>query len=151
MLSSASAVLPEELTVSAHLIVSDPETGIPDLIRRLSDDSKRLVSDEVRLAKIEASESIHRATRGIIWLALALGVSILMLAALTIFLTTLIGRAANGHMWVGALVTAVVDIALGVYLVKRGLAAITGPSYSLEVSRLALADTANWVSSSRRP
>ena len=54
--------------------VIDPDTGIPDLIRRLTDDSKRLVSDEVRLAKLEARDSLHRAARGGIWLALALGV-----------------------------------------------------------------------------
>jgi len=129
--------------------MSDLDTGIIDLIRRLSDDSKRLVTDEVRLAKIEAKDSLSRATRGVLWLALAFGVSVVMLVALTIFLVTLIGRTVNGHMWVGALVTGVLELGLGGYLIKRGLAAITEPSYSLEASRLALADTANWVSSPR--
>ncbi|MDQ2666391.1 MAG: phage holin family protein [Gemmatimonadota bacterium] len=130
------------------MTVSDP--GIPDLIRRLSDDSKRLVSDEVNLAKIEAKESLSRATRGFMWLGLALGVAIVMFTALTVFLTTLIGRAVNGHMWVGAIITGIVELCLGVYLVKRAFIAIKGPSYSLEASRLALADTAHWVSSSKR-
>jgi len=129
--------------------MSDLDTGIIDLIRRLSDDSKRLVTDEVRLAKIEAKDSLSRATRGVLWLALSFGVSVVMLVALTIFLVTLIGRTVNGHMWVGALVTGVLELGLGGYLIKRGLAAITEPSYSLEASRLALADTANWVSSPR--
>ena len=128
--------------------VSDP--GIPDLIRRLSDDSKRLVTDEVNLAKIEAKDSLSRATRGIMWLALAFGVSIVMLVALTIFVTTLIGRAVNGHMWVGAIITGLVELGLGVYLIKRAIKTITEPSYTLEASRLALADTANWASSTRR-
>ena len=34
----------------------DPDAGIPDLIHRLTDDSKRLMSDEVRLAKLEVKE-----------------------------------------------------------------------------------------------
>ena len=127
---------------------SDP--GIPDLIRRLSDDSKRLVIDEVNLAKIEAKGSLSRATRSVMWLALAFGVSIVMLVALTIFVTTLIGRAVNGHMWVGAIVTGLIELGLGVYLIKRAIKTITEPSYTLEASRLALADTANWASSTRR-
>ena len=129
--------------------MADLDTGIIDLIRRLSDDSKRLVTDEVRLAKIEAKDSLSRATHGVLWLALAFGVSVVMLVAITIFLVTLIGRTVNGHMWVGALVTGALELGLGGYLIKRGLAAITEPSYSLEASRLALADTANWASSPR--
>ena len=128
--------------------VSDP--GIPDLIRRLSDDSRRLVTNEVNLAKIEAKESLTRATHGFMWLALALGVSVVVMVALTIFLTTFIGRAVNGHMWVGAIVTGFLEVALGIYFIKRAATAITAPSYTLEASRLALADTANWASSVRR-
>ena len=132
-------------------IMSDQDPGIPDLIRRLSDDSKRLVTDEVSLAKIEAKESLSRATRGFMWLGLALAVSVVMMVALTIFLTTLIGRAVNGHMWLGAIVTGVIELGLGAYLIKRAMTAITEPSYSFEASRLALADTANWASSRKRP
>ena len=130
--------------------MTDQDPGIPDLIRRLSDDSKRLVTDEVNLAKIEAKESLSRATRGVMWLGLAFGVSVVMLVALTIFLTTLIGRAVNGHMWLGALVTGIVELGLGAFLIKRAITAITEPSYSFEASRLALADTAHWASSARR-
>lgn len=137
------------IRVSQQSIMADLDAGITDLIRRLSDDSKRLVTDEVRLAKIEAKDSLSRATRGVLWLALAFGVSVVMLVALTIFLVTLIGRTVNGHMWVGALVTGVLELGLGGYLIKRGLAAITEPSYSLEASRLALSETANWASSPR--
>ena len=130
--------------------MTEPDPGIPDLIRRLSDDSKRLVSDEVRLAKIEAKDSIHRATRGALWLTVAFGAAVVMLVALTIFLVTLIGRMVNGHMWVGALVTGVAELGIGAYLIKRGIATIAEPSYSLEASRLALADTANWAASARK-
>ena len=135
--------------MSQQSTMTDLDAGITDLIRRLSDDSKRLVTDEVRLAKIEAKDSLSRATRGVLWLALAFGVSVVMLVALTIFLVTLIGRNVNGHMWVGALVTGVLELILGGYLIKRGLLAISEPSYTLEASRLALADTANWASKPR--
>ena len=137
--------------MTARPIVSDPETGIPDLIRRLTDDSKRLVSDEVSLAKIEAKDSVHRATKGALWMALALGVSVIMLVALTVFVATLIGRITNGHMWVGAIVTGVVELAVGFWLLKRGLSTYAEPSYSLEQTRHALKDTAHWASSVRQP
>jgi uncharacterized membrane protein YqjE len=131
-------------------VAIDPETGIPDLIRRLTDDSKRLVTDEVQLAKLEAKDSLHRAARGGIWLAVAFGVAVIMLVALTVFIATLIGRIANDHMWVGALVTGVVELALGFWLVKRGLATYAKPSYTLEETRSSLADTTHWASAPKR-
>ncbi|MEO6526225.1 MAG: phage holin family protein [Gemmatimonadaceae bacterium] len=136
--------------MTARPILSDPDTGIPDLIRRLTVDSKRLVADEVQLAKIEAKESLHRATRGTLWLGLAFGASVIMIAALTVFVATLIGRIANGHMWVGALVTGIIELALGAWLLKRGLSTYAEPSYTLEATRHDLADTAHWATAPKK-
>jgi len=136
--------------VTARPIVTDPDTGIPDLIRRLTDDSKRLVTDEVQLAKLEAKESLHRASRGAIWLGVAFGVAVIMLVALTVFVATLIGRIANGHMWVGALVTGVIELGLGLWMLKHGLATYTKPSYTLEQTRSSLADTKHWATAPKR-
>ena len=136
--------------MTARPIVTDPDTGIPDLIRRLTDDSKRLVTDEVQLAKLEAKESLHRASRGALWLGVAFGVAVIMLVALTVFVATLIGRIASGHMWVGALVTGVIELGLGFWLLKRGLATYTKPSYTLKETRGSLADTKHWVAAPKR-
>lgn len=130
--------------------MTDPDTGIPDLIRRLTDDSKRLVTDEVQLAKLESKETLHRVSRGALWMALAFGAGVVMLVALTIFLSTLIGRLANGHMWVGAIVTGIVELGAGAWCIKRGITAYTEPSYTLEATRHALADTASWASTARQ-
>lgn len=140
---------PEE-RVTARPIVTDPDTGIPDLIRRLTDDSKRLVTDEVQLAKLEAKESLHRATRGALWLGLAFGVAVIMLVALTVFVATLIGRMANGHMWVGALITGAIELGIGFWMLKHGLATYTQPSYTLEETRSSLADTKHWATAAKR-
>lgn len=126
----------------------DPDIGIPDLIRQLGEDSRRLVSDEVRLAKLETKESLHRAGRGALRLAIAFGVGVVMLVALTVFLATFIGRLASGHMWVGALVTGLLELAVAAVLLKRGIAAFGEPSYTLEETRAALKDTGSWA---RRP
>ncbi len=135
--------------MTARPIVTDPDVGIPDLVRRLSEDSRRLVTDEVQLAKLETSESVHRAMRGTLWLTLAFGAAVVMLVALTILLITLLGRLDNGHIWFGAIVTGVLELAVGGWLVKRGLTSYTAPSYSLEETRESLKATARWTSSAR--
>jgi len=116
----------------------DPDVGIPDLVRRLGDDSKRLLSDEVRLAKLETHDSVKTGGRGVMWLAIALGVGVVAMAAFTLFIATLIGRVAAGHMWLGAIVAAVIDLALGMVLIKKGMAAFKEPSYSLAETRSTL-------------
>jgi hypothetical protein len=131
--------------VTARPIVSDPDTGIPDLIRRLTDDSKRLVTDEVHLAKLETRESLHRAGRGALWMVLGFGAGVIALVALTILLATLIGQMDRGHMWFGALLTGILELGIGAYLVKRGIGAYSASSYTLPDTRHALKDTAHWT------
>jgi uncharacterized membrane protein YqjE len=124
--------------VAANPLHIDPDVGIPDLIRRLSDDGKRLVSDEIRLAKIETKENVKRAGSGGIRLALAFGIGVVAMVAMTLLMVTLIGRLASGHMWVGALVTGIVELILAVVLIKKGVKAFAEPSYTLEETRAAL-------------
>lgn len=136
--------------MTARPVIVEPDVGITDLIRRLTTDSKRLVTDEVQLARIEAKDSLHRASRGVMWMVLAFGAMVVMLVALTLLLTSLLGRLMNGHMWFGALVTGVIELALGAWLLKRGLSAYAEPSYTLEQTRASLADTAHWSTTVRR-
>jgi hypothetical protein len=127
----------------------DPDTGIPELIHRLGDDSKRLVADEFRLAKLEVRDNLRRGGKDAMWLAAAFGVSVVAMLAFTLFLITLIGRIVNGHMWVGALVAGVLELVLGMIVLRRGLAAFREPSYSLVETRESLKDTKAWVSAVR--
>ena len=130
--------------MTARPIESDPDTGIPDLIRRLTEDSKRLVTDEVQLAKLETKESLHRAGRGMLWMVLAFGAGVIALVALTLLLATLLGQLDRGHMWFGALLTGILELGLGGYLVKRGIAVYGASSYTLAETRHALKDTVRW-------
>ena len=131
--------------MTARPVRVDPDAGLPELVRQLADDSKRLVRDEVRLAKLETAESIHDAARGGMWLGVAFGVGIVALVALTLAIATGIGQLANGNMWVGALVTGVLEIAIGAWLIQRGIAKFGEPSYSLEETRAEVKETADWV------
>ena len=116
----------------------DPNVGIPDLVRRLTDDSKSLVSNEVRLAKIEVRDGLHLAARGAIRLALAFGIGVVAMVAFTIFLVSLIGQMANGHYWLGALVVGIAELVGGALLVKRGFSTIGKASFTLAETRASL-------------
>jgi hypothetical protein len=124
--------------MQANRVPSDPDTGIPDLIRRLSDDSKRLMADEVRLGKLELKDSVKRGGKGTMLLAVAFGIGVIAAVMFTLFLATLIGRVASGHMWVGAIVTAVLELIAAAVLVKKGIKTFGEPSYTLEQTRASL-------------
>jgi hypothetical protein len=85
--------------MAARPVYVDPEIGLPDLVKQLTNDSKRLVKDEVHLAKLEAKDSVKTAGKGALWLGVAFGVGIVMLIALTIAIAAGIGEIANGNMW----------------------------------------------------
>lgn len=124
----------------------DPDIGIPDLVRSLSADSRRLLDDELRLAKLEMRDSAKKAGKGALWMGLAFGIGIVTMVAFTVFVAAMIGRVANGNYWLGAIVTGLLELGLAVFLFKKGIEAYAKPSYTLEVTRESLKDTANWVS-----
>jgi hypothetical protein len=141
--------VPQEAAVEAQRVPIDPDAGIPDLIRDLTGDAKRLAKDEVLLAKLETKESVRQASKGAMWMAVAFGIGVVTLVALTLLLVTLIGRLASGHMWVGALVTGVLEVGVALFLIKRGIAAFKEPSYTLEETRESVKQTARWVRRAR--
>jgi uncharacterized membrane protein YqjE len=134
---------------TTRTIRTDPNTGIPDLIRQLGEDSKRLVNDEIRLAKLEARESMHSASRGALWLGVAFGIGVVALTALTVLLASAIGRAFNGNYWAGALITGAIELIVAAILIKKGLADFGEPSYTFGETREEVKETARWVSEVR--
>lgn len=126
-------------------VVIDPDAGIPDLVRRLVDDSKRLAQDEVALARLELRDRAHAAARGGIWLGVAFGAGIVALIALTVFLAALIGRAIHHHYWAGTLIVAALELALGAALVLRGLRTLQRTQFTLPATRQEAKRTAQWA------
>jgi len=129
---------------------ADPDSGIPDLVRRLTDDSKRLLGDEVRLAKLEVGESVKAGAHGTLWMSVAFGIGIVAMIAMTVALVAAIGAIAGGHAWIGAIATGIIEIAVAVWLIRKGLKRFGEPSYTFQASRQALQDTASWVAAERR-
>ena len=128
----------------------DPDAGIPDLIRRLADDSKRLALDEVRLAKLEVRDNVQTAARGTVRLAVAFGAAVVALTALTIALAALLGRLI-GHYWAGTLIVGAVELGAALVLVRRGMSKMREPELTFPASRASLRDTAQWVRAVREP
>lgn len=122
----------------------DPDTGIPDLFRRLTDDTKRLANDELRLAKLEVTDGLHAAARGSMWFGLAFGVGVVTLVATTVLLVAALG-VLLGNYWAGALATGVLELIVGAVLLKKGLGTYSTPSYTLPATREQLKETAQWV------
>lgn len=123
----------------------DPDTGIPDLVRRLGDDSRRLAGDEVRLAKLELHESVHTSIDGSIRLALALAFGIVAAVALTVLLIVGVSAVLGHNYWAGTLIIGALELVAGVVMLMRGVSTVKSPTYSLRASRESLKDTAVWA------
>ena len=114
------------------------DRSVGELVTSLSDDAKQLFRAELRLAKLETSDSVARAGRGSLWLLVAFGVLVVALVAFTLFLATLIGRLASGHHWVGAALVGLLDVALGAWFVMRGLRELRRAPYTMPETRAGL-------------
>jgi hypothetical protein len=125
-------------------VVVDPDSGIPDLIRRLTDDTKRLANDELRLAKMEATDGLHAAMKGTLWLAVGFGAGVVTLVAVTVLLVAGLGELL-GNYWAGALAAGLLELVVGALLLRRGLGAYRTPAYTLPATRAQLKETAQWV------
>ena len=112
--------------------------SVGDLVDSLTHDARQLLQAELRLAKIETGAAVTRAGRGALWLAVAFGVLVVALVAFTLFLSTLIGRFAGGHHWVGAVVTGAIELAVGGWLVKQGLRELADAPYTMPETRAGL-------------
>jgi uncharacterized membrane protein YqjE len=119
----------------------DADVGIPQLVRQLADDSKRLAADEMRLARLELGESVHAGARGAMWLALALGLGVVSIVALTIGLVALIGVVANDHYWLGATIVGAVEAIVGVLLIRRGGSLFSTTDFTFGETRAVLRET----------
>jgi hypothetical protein len=126
-----------------------PDTGIPDLVRRLADDSKRLAMDEVRLARLEMATSIHDSGRGAIWLGIAFGTGVVAAVALTIALISIIGHAISDHYWAGAVIVGAIELVGALVLIRRGVGRVREPSLTLDESRESLRETVDWARTAR--
>jgi uncharacterized membrane protein YqjE len=128
----------------------EPNTTVGDLVSRLGDDGKRLIKDEIQLAKLEVNESVHTAGRGMMWLGVAMALSFVALTALTVGLSAVLGRILTDVLWLGTLLTAVLWLAIGGLLVMSGIKSVSSASYSLPQTRRELTLTRDAIAHADR-
>lgn len=122
----------------AHRIPVDPDKGIPDLVGQLAADARLLLANEVRLAKLETRESVGRASRGALWMAVAFAFVVVTAVAFTLFLATLIGRIVNENYWVGAIATGALELVLGWLFLRRGVRQFAQAPFTMPETRKTL-------------
>jgi hypothetical protein len=127
----------------------EPNVGIPGLLGRLSDDSKRLVGDKARLARLEMRESVRVGMRGMLWLALGFGIGVIGLVALTVLLAVVFGNGLLGKAWAGALIAGGIELVIGGALILAGSRILKRTDYTLDESRQEMHETAAWLSRER--
>lgn len=132
--------------MATHGVRIEPEPTIGALVNRLTDDSKRLITSEVRLARLELGESMHDAVHGGILLALGFGIGTLALVALSVLLTVVIGSLLLGEAWAGALITGAVELIVGALLLWAGTRTMKRADFTLGESRAELRATITQLS-----
>lgn len=81
-----------------------PTAGLGGLIRRLADDGRALVRQEVELAKIEVRSSVVAVARGSIFVAAGVLFLVLGLLVLLVFALLGLGRLLDGQYWLSSLI-----------------------------------------------
>lgn len=102
---------------------ADP--SIKTLIGRLGTDAKRLLSDEVRLARLEVAESGRHLSRGLAGVAAAFGISVIAATGATVLAITVVGTL-TGRLWIGALGVGLLEIFIGAMSYNRGRRSLKG-------------------------
>ena len=91
----------------------------------MCESAKRLVSDEVRLARLEAAEGARPLSRGLAGVAAAFGLSVIAATAATVLAIAVVGNLA-GTLWIGALSIGLFEILLGGIFYNRGRRSLRG-------------------------
>ena len=139
----------------AHEHASDP--SLSDLLRTLVDDTRRLVRDEIALAKTEVGEKAHIALRQSILIGaggvLAVVGTVALLAAITLAfahaLTPLFGREAA--LWIAPLLMGLVSCGVGALLVRHGVNRMKGDQLVPRKTIESLRDTSQAVADRFKP
>jgi uncharacterized membrane protein YqjE len=95
------------------------DEGVADLVKRLAAETNTLVHQEIELAKAELAEKGKLAGKGAAMFGGAGGMGLLALGALTTCFIALLATAID-HVWLAALIVAVVYGAVAAVLALRG-------------------------------
>ena len=104
---------------------ADTDAPLSVIVGQLATDSKRLVSNEVRLAQLEVAEAARGGSRGLAAVAAAFGIGVIAASAATVAVVIMLGDLL-GRLWLAALIVGAVEVAAGALFFNRGRATLAG-------------------------
>lgn len=122
------------------------EAPLGDLIRQLAQDSATLVRQEVTLAKAELQDNVKKVARDLTMVAV--GGVIAMIGAMVLILALVLGLGdALDEYWLGALIVAVVFLAIGGLLAMSNLKKLKHESVAPARTIETLKEDKQWLQS----
>lgn len=119
------------------------EPGIGELFADLANQSRNLVIQEVALAKVELSEKMSQATKGMTYVAI--GGAIAFAGFLALVGAAIFGLALFMPAWLAALIVGVVVAIVGYILVQMGLSDLKPKDLKPEQTIQSVKETQEWA------
>lgn len=121
------------------------DRGLADLLRRLGDEASGLVRSEVKLAKLEMRESARELAGDSVLLAVALGLAVLGIGALTAAIIMILGEILGDRYWLAALLVAAVFLLASLLVAKRGIDGLKSGAIKPEATIETLQESSAWA------
>lgn len=126
------------------------ELGLGDLVRRLADDGRSLLRQEIALAKLELRESVISFARGSLFLAVGLLLLGVGMIVLLVFVILALGGLLDGQYWLSTLIVGASLAALGAILLLVGKRRMARGGLKPEHAIASARDTKDWAAHEAR-
>ena len=124
----------------------DGQRGLGALLRELANGGAALVRQEVQLARLETTELASAVGRGTAWVGVG---GVLLLLGTLAFCTGLILLAGDqwlrDHVWLAALLVAVIALVAAGVLARRGLALLSPANLAPDQTVATLKEDKEWL------
>lgn len=122
--------------------------SIGELLGELSQETRDLVTQEIRLAKTEMSEKVSQVEKGIV--SLSVGGAILYAGVLALVAAAVFGLGYFIPLWLSALIVGVVVAIIGYFMVSAGKEDLKLKNLKLTKTRQSLEEDKQWAKAQMR-
>ncbi|HUP89211.1 MAG TPA: phage holin family protein [Longimicrobiales bacterium] len=126
--------------------MNENEVPLGDLLRRFGQDAAALVKQEIALAKVEVREGVKGYMKDVTRLGMAAAAGLLGIFALTAFFIIGLGDLIDNY-WLGALIVAIVYLAIAGMLAKSAITQMKRNSLAPEETVQTLKEDQRWAKS----
>lgn len=125
-------------------VAQQEDLSLGELLKRLSNDMGRLMSQEIALAKAELKESATNIGKGATKLAVAVSFGLVGLIALTAFLVIGLGNVTGGHYAAWALGIGLVEVIIAAIAAKSAMSSMKPQALKPEETIETLREDKQW-------